>query len=585
MGNIIGISAYYHDSACCLLQEGELVAAAQEERFSRIKHDNSLPKQAFRYCLDEAGLSIRNIDCIAYYENPSKKLARQLSMYASGCSERRLIHLWQRSRLPMMEIRESLGYDGPVEMFDHHQSHAASSFYYSGFDEAAIMTMDGVGEWATTTYARGEGKEITLLDEVHFPHSLGLLYSTITNYLGFSVNDGEYKVMGLAPYGQPTYVDKLRALAKAGPVGKYSLDLEKFDFSRPDRMYSESMLAYLGEPPRQPEAEILPFHVDLARSLQIVLEEILLEKVCYLYEKTGSENLCLAGGVALNCVANGRIIREGPFKSVFIQPAAGDAGAALGAAALAQINRFGGRRPKTRMDHANWGPGYSANEVDRTLRAMFTVQDFRGHETELLEAAVDRLVSGKVVGWFQGRMEFGPRALGARAILADPRIHGMRDLINSRVKKREEFRPFAPSVLAEKAHLYFNLSHPSPFMLETCAVNSPLDLPAVTHVDNSARVQTVDRKVIPRFAGLLDAFERRTGCPILLNTSFNMRDEPIVCTPVEAVICFLRSGIETLIIEDSIVDRAEIGADWDNLFSHVIEARDLKIIHPVYTFV
>jgi carbamoyltransferase len=583
MSNIIGISAYYHDSACCLLQDGELIAAAQEERFSRIKHDNRLPKQAFRYCLNEAGISIGDIDCIGYYENPSKKLARQLWMHASGCSEQRLAHLWRRSRLPILEIGEVLGYDGPIEMFDHHQSHAASSFYYSGFDEAAIMTMDGVGEWATTTYGRGRGKEITLFEDVYFPHSLGLLYSTITNYLGFSVNDGEYKVMGLAPYGRPTYVDQLRALVKAGPAGKYNLDLEKFNFSRQDRMYSEAMSEYLGSPPRQPGTEILPFHEDLARSLQIVLEEILIEKVCYLYEMTGSENLCLAGGVALNCVANGRIAREGPFKRMFVQPAAGDAGAALGAAALAYIKHLGDR-PKTRMDHVNWGPGYTADEVHKTLQAMFPVKDFSGRETELIEATVDRLVNGKVVGWFQGRMEFGPRALGARSILADPRIDGMRDLINSRVKKREEFRPFAPAVLAEKAHLHFSLTRPSPFMLETCAVNSPLNLPAITHVDGSARVQTVDRKIIPRFAGLLDAFERRTGCPILLNTSFNMRDEPIVCDPIEAVICFLRSGIETLVIEDFIIDRAELGADWNNLFSEITDPRIIETIHPVYTF-
>jgi carbamoyltransferase len=583
---IIGISAYYHDSACCLLRDGELIAATQEERFSRAKHDNNLPINAFRYCLQEGGIAIHDVDCVAYYEDPAKKLARQLWMDSSGITEDRAIKLWELSRRPLREIRELLGYTGSVEFFDHHLSHAASSYYYSGFEDAAILTVDGVGEWATTTYGRGTGKNLVLFEEVDFPDSLGLLYSTITGYLGFAVNDGEYKVMGLAPYGRPVYADKVRALIEMQSQGQYRLNLDKFDFLSQERMFSERLPDHFGQLPRQAGTSIRPFHQDLARSLQLVLEEVLLEKCNYLYERTGSENLCMAGGVALNCVANGRIAREGKFKSVFIQPAAGDAGTSLGAAALANIKLTGGRPQAKQMVHANWGPAYSSANIHRILAALCSPLDFRGREPELLEAAVERLAAGKVVGWFQGRMEFGPRALGARSILADPRHPGMRDLINARVKKREEFRPFAPAVLADRANLHFDLPRSSPFMLETCQVKSWLDLPAITHVDGSARVQTVDRNVLPRFAGLLETFERRTGCPLLLNTSFNMRDEPIVCTPTDAVICFLRAGIESLVIEDFIVDRDALGPMWDGLLARAFKAQDVKgtISHLVYSF-
>lgn len=584
MRNIVGISAYYHDSACCLLQDGALVAAAQEERFSRLKHDKNIPKNAFRYCLEQGGLNIQDIDCVAYYESPAKKLARQLWMDAGGVQRRILEQTWSSARKPEADIREALGYDGPVELFEHHPSHAASSYYYSGFDDAAILTVDGVGEWATTTYGRGCGKDIEIFEEVHFPDSLGLLYSTITNFLGFAVNDGEYKVMGLAPYGRPVYVDKIRALLESASQGQYRLALEHFDFLSSETMFSDVLPLFLGHPPRRRGSEILPFHQDLARSLQVVIEECLIEKAAYLWKRTGSENLCMAGGVALNCVANGRISREGHFKRLFVQPAAGDAGTSLGAAALAYVKYTDTRPAGLQMDTAGLGPGYSPLEVLKTLAAICRPADFRGRESELVAATADRLAAGKVVGWFQGRMEFGPRALGARSILADPRNHGMRDLINSRVKKREEFRPFAPAVLLEKADQHFHLTHPSPFMLETCQVRSPIDLPAITHVDGSARVQTVDRRVSPRFAHLLDAFERRTDCPILLNTSFNMRDEPIVCTPAEAIICFLRSGIEALVIEDFIVDRKEIGPSWDGIFSRLFQAPSTNVSNLVYTF-
>ncbi len=586
MAIIVGLSAYYHDSACCVLHDGKLIAAAQEERFSRRKHDNRLPKNAFRYCLDEASVGIDEITCIAYYENPMKKLARQLWANADTLSEEKLVKLWGACRRPMDEIREFLGYDGLIEIFDHHQCHAASSYYYSGFKDAAILTIDGVGEWASTTYGIGHDKEIVLCEEVDFPDSLGLLYSTITGYLGFDVNDGEYKVMGLAPYGRPVFAEKIRALVKSEPNGQYRLDLEKFDFVSAERMFSDTLPSYFGMHAREAGSVILSFHEDIAKSLQIVLEELLLEKTAYLHERSGSDNLCMAGGVALNCVANGRIAREGKFKALFIQPAAGDAGTALGAAALAHLKHVREWSIDKQMAHVNWGPAYTNQDVCRAVASIGRPSDFQGREQQLLDKAVERLVAGKVVGWFQGRMEFGPRALGARSILADPRLPSMRDLINSRIKKREEFRPFAPAVLEEKADEHFDLRHPSPFMLETCQVKSALELPAITHVDGSARVQTVASDSNPRFARLLKTFETKTGCPLLLNTSFNMSDEPIVCTPVDALICFLRSNIEALVIEDFIIDRENLNPISSHVLSWLYEGQGRKsnVSHLVYTF-
>jgi carbamoyltransferase len=568
MSNIVGISAYYHDAACCVLRDGVLVAAAQEERFSRRKHDPAMPKKAFRYCLKESGLSIADIDCIAYYEDPHKKFHRQISQLLPNLTREQAFRAWRNSQRPALEIREVLGYEGRVEVVEHHHAHAASSFYFSGFPDAALLTVDGVGEWATTTYGRARGQEIEVFEEVHFPHSLGLLYSTITSYLGFGVNDGEYKVMGLAPYGKPVHADEVRQLLELQPEGQYRLNLDFFDFRRIDRMYSEVLPELFGEPPRRAESKVAPFHMDMARSLQVVLEEVLLEKARYLHGATGSENLCMAGGVALNCVANSRILREGPFKRLFVQPASGDAGSSLGAAVLAHM-RLAGEPPPVRPDkltHVSLGPSFTADEVANLLGgSAITAQDFRGREADLLAATVDRLAAGKVIGWFQGRMEFGPRALGARSILADPRDPTMRDRINAFVKKREGFRPFAPAVPLRQAAEHFDLQHESPFMLETCQVKSTLDLPAITHVDNSARVQTVDETTTPRFARLLEMFGERTGCPILLNTSFNMRDEPIVCTPVDAIVCFARSEIDTLVLEDFLIDRSEAGGSWEEL--------------------
>ncbi len=587
--NILGISAHYHDAACCLLRDGELIAAAEEERFSRVKHDPRLPWRAFRFCLEQGGVTLSDVDCVAYYESPVKKLSRQIWMAlhpeASDAIRRRFLN-----RLPdhvgrvEREIRSTLGYAGRLEIFEHHQSHAASSFFYSGFEEAAVLTVDGVGEWATTTFGRGAGAAVEILEEVHFPSSLGLLYSALTSYLGFEVNDGEYKVMGLAPYGKPRYVDQVRKLVTRGEGGQYDLNLEYFDFLRRDRMYSDRLVELFGAPPRPPESELLGFHQDVARSIQWVLEEILLDEVTYLQAQVPSRNLCMAGGVALNCVANSRILRDGPFSELFVQPAASDAGGCLGAAALAHVRLTGERPAQRRLTHMYWGPASPVDDIAGLLAGTsLHALDYRGRPEALLEATVDRLAAGKVVGWFQGRMEFGPRALGARSILADPRDGEMRDRINALVKMREGFRPFAPAVLGDRASEHFAIDHPSPFMLETCQVTSPFDLPAITHVDRSARLQTVDPESSPRFAALLARFADRTGCPILLNTSFNMRGDPIVCTPEDALLCFARSRIDALVLEDFIIDRESIPAAWSELVAASRPAAS-RVGFKVYTF-
>ncbi|MES1245984.1 MAG: carbamoyltransferase N-terminal domain-containing protein [Acidobacteriota bacterium] len=560
---VVGISAFYHDAACCLLRDGRLVAAAQEERFSRVKHDARLPVSAFRYCLKEAGAGIDEVDLLAYYENPELKLQRQLR---AGLPEGSSPDLARLDADIHTKIEEGLGYSGPVFSFLHHQSHAASAFYYSGFPEAAVLTVDGVGEWDTTTYGRGAGAKLEAFDRVEFPHSLGLLYSTLTAYLGFEVNDGEYKVMGLAPYGEPRYADRVRRLVSSLDGGGFELDLRYFDFLRGRRMYSEALCDLFGAPPRARGGEITRFHRDVARSLQAVLEEILLEKTRWLHGRTGSDNLCMAGGVALNCVANGRILRDGPFQRLFVQPAAGDSGGCLGAAALLHAQETGQAPPVGPLRDARLGPSWSADGIARLLASTgLPYQDFRGREASLLEAVVDRLAAGKVVGWFHGRMEMGPRALGARSLLADPRDPEMRDRLNRMVKKREAFRPFAPSVLLAHAAGPFGLDHPAPFMLETCQVRSPLDLPAITHVDGSARPQTVDPEVMPRYAALLEAFRRRTGCPMLVNTSFNVKGEPIVGSPVDALLCFGGTEIDSLVLEDFVLDRDDLPESWPEL--------------------
>jgi len=588
--NIIGISAGYHDSACCLLQDGKLLAAVQEERFTRVKNDKSFPRHAFRYCLNEAGLTIADLDCIAYYEDPTLKLGRQvwMGMLPDLHAERReSIFGRMAKKQPQQEIRSILGYDGPIEIVDHHLSHAASSFYFSGFDEAAILTVDGVGDWPTTTYGWGKGSHIERIEQVDFPDSLGFFYSAITSYLGFEVNEGEYKVMGLAPYGNPVYVDQIRQMVEVGPKGQYRLVRKYFAFLNKDSMYTPALCDLLGEPPREPESEISQFHMDVAKSAQIVLEEILLQKVRYLHGKYPSDNLCMAGGVALNVVANGRCLREGPFKQLFVQPAAGDAGGAVGAAAMAYARITGAPPMKEKLKHVYLGPASSSEDtyqIFKTCSASF--KDFRGKEQELIRSTVDKLIEGKVIGWSHGRMEFGPRSLGARSILADPRHPKMRDRINALVKMRESFRPFAPAVLESKAAEHFDLDHPSPFMLETCRVISPLSLPSITHVDGSARVQTVSPDTNPRFAALLEEFYLRTGCPILLNTSFNMRGEPIVCTSVDAIMSFVRCKIDVLVVEDFMLERSAVPALWEFLAQQdapAMRSHGEAVEHLVYT--
>jgi carbamoyltransferase len=591
---IVGISAFYHESACCLLDDGVLVAAAAEERFSRLKHDASLPVEAFRFCLRAAGADLPDVDAVAYYERPLDKLSRQLWARASGrrggatSGPPRRDPTW--SDLPWLDpaaperaVRRRLGWDGPWLTFPHHLSHAASAYYFSGFADAAVLTADGVGEWATSSFARGTGDDLEIFATVDFPHSLGLLYATLTAYLGFAVNSGEYKVMGLAPYGTPRHADALRRLfrkrpGEGGEVGAgeggpgFELDLAFFDFLAGERMYSPALCDLLGAPPRRPGDPIEPFHQDVAASLQTVLEEVLLEQVRWLGAEVGSENLCLAGGVALNCVANGRLRRDGPFRRLFVQPAAGDAGGCLGAAALAH-RRLAGARPRTGapgrgLSSVALGPAWTGDEIADLLAASSlapagaaaaAVEDFRGRAEDLLEAVAERLAGGQVVGWFQGAMEHGPRALGQRSILADPRRPEMRQRLNARVKRRESFRPFAPAVLAAAAGEHFDLagagSETARFMLETCRVVSPLDLPAVTHVDGSARPQCVDPAVQPRFAGLLAAFARRTGCPVLLNTSFNVAGEPIVASPADALLTFAAAGLDALVLEDFVIGR------------------------------
>ncbi|WP_051753648.1 carbamoyltransferase family protein [Streptomyces achromogenes] len=583
---ILGISAHFHDSAAALLVGGKLVAASHEERYTRRKQDPELPRNAVRDCLRQAGLRITDVDCVAYYEDPAKKLHRQLWAGLPAFPDNGPM---ARYRLdadrPRREIRDLLGWQGPIEFVDHHLSHAASAYYFSGFEDSAVLTVDAVGEWATTTWGVGRGAELELREQVEFPHSLGLLYSAVTGYLGFEVNEGEYKVMGLAPYGEPRFKEQIEQLIHVTEDGTFRLALEYFDFADPDGMLGERFEKLLGVPPRVPESEIETVHYDLARSIQLVTEETLLRMVDKAHRMSGSRNLCMAGGVALNVVAVRRIVEEGPFEHVFVQPAAGDAGGSLGCAAVAHQRLTGERPSQGRQRSALLGSGTDSEEIAGLLGAYagHSFLDFRGDEPGLLDAVSARLAEGKVIGWYHGREEFGPRALGGRSILADPRGDDTRDRINASVKMREAFRPFAPAVLAEHAREHFALDHESPFMLETCEVASPLHLPAITHVDNSARVQTVTERHNGRFYRLIKAFADRTGCPLLLNTSFNLRGEPIVHTPVDALLCFLRSDIDCLVLDDFVLDRAALPRSWVSWFKGTRPPRHNQVSDSVYT--
>lgn len=583
--NILGISAFYHDSAACLVRDGEIIAAAQEERFSRKKHDAAFPRHAVDYCLEEGGIGENSkLDLVAFYEKPFVKCDRLFSTYL-GVAPRgvrsflKAVPVWIKQKIWIKQIlRDELSFDGPILFPEHHESHAASAFFPSPFEEAAILTIDGVGEWATTTIGRGRGNRVELLAELHFPHSLGLLYSAFTYYLGFRVNSGEYKVMGLAPYGEPRFRDLiLSELIDLKPDGSLRLNLAHFDFMAGLTMTNRSFARLFGMPRREPEAELTQQHMDVARSLQAVTEEVMLRMARHAREVTGSRNLCLAGGVALNCVGNGRILREGSFDKIWIQPAAGDAGGALGAAMLAWHHYRD--QPRAARDghdaqHASLlGPAFDAREFIERGK----VPHEKLAEAELMPRVAALLEERKVVGWFQGRMEFGPRALGNRSILADPRVPEMQATLNEKIKFRESFRPFAPAVLRERVQEYFELAAPSPYMLLVAPVKTAgaateqgaaggngfgdrlravrSGVPAVTHVDYSARVQTVEERENPRFHRLLRAFEERTGCAVLINTSFNVRGEPPVCSVEDAYRCFMATGIDYLVLGDYLIDK------------------------------
>jgi carbamoyltransferase len=581
---IVGISALYHDSACAVVVGGRLVAAAQEERFTRCRFDRSIPVNAFRACLRQARVNIRDIDYVAYYEDPAARLGRQLwaAFPNMPSASARTLHRLAPDR-PFREIEELLGYDGPVATVTHHEAHAASAFYCSGFAESALLTADAVGEWTTTSYGRGGPDGVHLVEEVAFPHSLGLLYSTLTSYLGFEVNSDEYKVMGLAPYGRPRYVGQLRRLVTDLPGGQFRLNGDFFDFNCSDRMYTDALCDLLGAPPREPGTDISSFHEDVAHSIQLLLEEMLLTKARHLHDLTGLDQLSYAGGVALNCVANARLRRDGPFRDIYVQPAAGDAGGAVGAAMLVH-HRLAGSYVRERLEDARLGPSLDTGRARAALdHGGVEYTDFTGDEKGLLASTAGMLADGNVVGWCQGRMEFGPRALGARSILADPRNARIRDHINALVKMREAFRPFAPAVVAERSEEFFDLPGPSPFMLDTAQVRDGAALAAITHVDGSARLQTVDAAVDPRFHGLLTAFGDLTGYPVLLNTSFNMRGEPIVADAADALAAFVRCRLDAVVIGDLVIVSDNVPEPWTRMVS-AIDPAPRQVSGDIYSF-
>lgn len=607
---ILGISAFYHDSAAALLVDGRIAAAAQEERFTRKKQDARFPEHAIAYCLAEGRITLKDIDYVVFYEKPFLKFDRLLETYVALAprgyqSFAMAIPVWIREKLFQKDIlrRELEKFDPEFDwknkllFAEHHVSHAASAFYASPFNEAAVLTMDGVGEWCTGSAAVGRGKELTLLKELHFPHSLGLLYSAFTYYTGFKVNSGEYKVMGLAPYGQPDYVDRiLDNLVDLKDDGSFHLDLSYFNYCTGLTMTNQKFADLFGAPVRDPAKDLLtPFHMNIAASIQKVTEEVMLRLSRALAREHGIENLCLAGGVALNCVANGKILRDGAFKNVWVQPAAGDAGGAVGAAltvwhqTLGQERKLNGSRDL--MDGAFLGPAYTQPDIESRLTnvgARFEVVS----DDDVIEKTATSLANGEAVGWVQGRMEFGPRALGARSILGDPRSPTMQKTLNLRVKYRESFRPFAPSVLREDVSDWFELDTDSPYMLLVADVVkgrrrrmtneeealfgidklnvARSDIPAVTHVDYSARVQTVHADTNPRYHALISRFKAKTGCPVLVNTSFNVRGEPIVCTPEDAFRCFMGNDIEMLVVGNCMLRKSDqnpaLKLDYKNQF-------------------
>ncbi len=593
---VLGISAFYHDSAAALVEHGRIVAAAQEERFTRIKQDSNYPSHAIDYCLSAADIKLGDVDFVAFYDKPFLKFERLLETYTAFAprgfkSFSMAIPVWIKEKLfqkslltkKLKERAPDFDWESRLLFAEHHQSHAASAFFPSPYEDATILTMDGVGEWATASVAQGAGNKLVMTREIHWPHSLGLLYSAFTYYTGYKVNSGEYKVMGLAPYGEPKYKDViLDKVVDLKADGSFRLNLEYFDYCTGLRMTNDRFAELFGGAPRAPEELLTQKHMDLAASIQAVTEEVMLRLTRALAKENGSKNLCLAGGVALNCVANGKVLRDGAFKNIWIQPAAGDAGGALGAA----LTAYHGFQSQPRhvngaldaMAGSYLGPDFSQNEIETRLQAegaKFTTVD----DGELVEKVADALADEKAIGWFQGRMEFGPRALGDRSILGDPRSPSMQKTLNLKVKYRESFRPFAPSVLREDVADWFDINDNSPYMLmvadvaparqkEMTADEQALfgidklniarsEIPAVTHVDYSARIQTVHAETNPRYHALISAFKARTGCPVVVNTSFNVRGEPIVCTPEDAFHCFMGTELDMLAVGNCILEKQD----------------------------
>lgn len=607
MGNrniyILGISAYYHDSAACIVKDGVILAAAQEERFSRKKHDHRFPENAVRFCLDYAGIKSTNLDLVAFYDKPFLKFERLLETYLTFApvgiqSFIKAMPLWIKEKLWMKDlITKELNYEGKIIFPEHHESHAASAFFPSPFNEAAILTMDGVGEWTTTSYGIGKGNSIELWADIKFPHSLGLLYSAFTYYTGFKVNSGEYKVMGLAPYGEPKYKNLIYDhLIDVKDDGSFRMNMEYFNYCAGLTMTNNKFNKLFGGPPRVPETKLTQKDMDLARSLQDVTEKIVLKMGNHVYKETGEKNLALAGGVALNCVANGKLLREGPFEKIWIQPAAGDAGGALGAALVGWYSYFGNSRTVDGSSDSQFGSYLGSAFSDEDINSFIKSKNLTANkltEDELIRTVSKLIAEEKVVGWFDGRMEFGPRALGARSIIGDARSPKMQALMNIKIKFREGFRPFAPSVLYEKVGEYFEIEKESPYMLLVADVKKERriamtddeeklwgidklnivrsDIPAITHVDYSARLQTVHKETNPRYHKLIEQFEKDTGYAVIINTSFNVRGEPIVCTPEDAYKCFMRTNIDYLVLGNYLLAKEdqkplEKDVDWKKEF-------------------
>ncbi len=601
--NILGISAFYHDSAACLVRNGEIASAAQEERFTRVKHDSSFPENAVAFCLEDSGLTTKELDIVAFYDKPFIKFERILESYLCYApvgikSFIKAIPLWIKQKIWMKEIiKDKLSYEGKILFPEHHQSHAASAFFPSPFQEAAFLTIDGVGEWATTSYGVGKDNKINIEAEIHFPHSLGLLYSAFTYYTGFKVNSGEYKVMGLAPYGEPKYRDKiLSELMDLKEDGSFKLNMKYFNYCAGLTMTNRKFDRLFGGPPRKPESQVTQREMDLARSVQEVTEEVVMRMARHVQKTTGQKKLCLAGGVALNCVANGKLLREGPFEDIWIQPAAGDAGGALGAALLSWYQYLENDRQtdeKTLMQGGAYlGPEFDNNAIKEYLEDN-KIPYVKLQDDQIAGEIADLVAAENVIGWFQGRMEFGPRALGGRSIIGDARSAKMQETMNLKIKFRESFRPFAPSVLKERASDYFEIDRESPYMLLVAPVNKEIrremseaeiklfgieklniirsSIPAVTHVDYSARVQTVNKDDNPLYHEMISQLDKKHGCGVIINTSFNVRGEPIVCTPRDAYRCFMRTQMDYLIMGGYLIDKKqqkplEEDADWQKEF-------------------